>query len=44
LARIVLNIYFIEIFSLYIAMSLRRADVIMTSSKSRFYCIRGEKS
>jgi len=25
-------------------MSLRRADIIMTSSKSRFYCIRGEKS
>jgi len=25
-------------------MSLRRADVIMTSSKSRFYYIRGEKS
>jgi len=25
-------------------MSLRRADVIMTSSKMPFYCIRGEKT
>jgi len=25
-------------------MSLRRADVIMTSSKSRSYCIRGKKA
>jgi len=25
-------------------MSLRRADVILTSSKSRFYFIRGKKS
>jgi len=25
-------------------MLLHRANVIMTSSKSRFYCIRGEKS
>jgi len=24
-------------------MSLRRADIIMASSKSRFYCIRGKK-